>query len=191
MDAGHISIDPFHAERLGPTSYRICPYRLRFNVEDEEGLRVPAQVSVLSAGKERELRSGEYAIVSPEEKISLSEGFVADFFPSSWCIENKLLITAGRLDTNYSADLVFGIFNAGRSDVILSNSTQLLRVTFGWLGSDNMPVYRGQPPGAYIPELNKLRARDADLEQAEAEIQRKRKEIRAALEALEKKESKN
>ena len=177
MEAKLISIDPFDAERLGPTAYRICPHRLRFHFEDEEGLTVADRVVYLGADTERVLRPGEYAVVSPRERITIEGGFVADFFPSSWCIENRLVVTAGRLDAGYNADLVFGVYNAGRSDVVFTSTFQLARVSFGWMGRKNMPVYTGSPPGAYIPQLAKLREREAALNGAEEDLRRQRDEI--------------
>ena len=177
IEAKRINIDPFDPERLGPTAYRICPDHLRFHIEDEEGLLIADRVVSLTDDVQRALRPGEYAVVSPRERITIDNGFVANFFPSSWCIENRLLVTAGRLDAGYEADLVFGVFNAGRSDVVLTNTFQLARVSFGWLGRGNIPVYVGNPPGAYIPELAKLRQREVELTGAEEDLRRQREEI--------------
>ena len=124
-------------------------------------------------------------MVSPRERISLEPGLIVDFFPSSWCIENNLLITAGRLDAGYHADLVFGVFNAGKSDVRLTIEFQLIRASFGWLGRNNMPVYSGVPPGAYIPQLETLRKREAELDQAETQLQQQRNEIHELRRELE------
>ncbi len=184
LEGGQLTIDPFEAGRLGPTSYRLCPYRLRYHFEDEEGLRPEDKSYLLDAEQGHALRPGEYAVVSPRERISLSQGLIADFFPSSWCIENKLVLTSGRLDAGYTADLVFGVFNGGRTDVILTPDFQLARVTFGWLGRANIPIYGGQPPGAYIPQLNKLREREAALDTAEEELRKQRAEIAQLREEL-------
>lgn len=184
LAAERITIDPFNGDRLAPTAYHICPYRLRFHAEDEDGIPLADQVVVLQPGKARQLRPGEYAIVSPRERIILSEGFVADFYPSSWCIENKLVLTMGRLDAGYHADLVFGVLNAGRSDVELTSEFQLARVTFGWLGKNNIPTYNSKPPGAYIPQLQKLREREAELDSAEEQLRKKREEIAKIKEEL-------
>lgn len=177
LEAGKINIEPFNAGNLGPTAYRLTPHRMRFHFRDEEGLLTPPEIIRLDADHGRELRPGEYVVVSPKEQISIAEGFVADFFPSSWCIENNLLITAGRLDAGYDADLVFGVFNAGRSEMLLSSEFQLIRVTFGWLGAHNIPVYAGSAPGAYIPQMEELRRREAELDEAEESIRRRRSEV--------------
>jgi hypothetical protein len=119
----------------------------------------------------------------PREKIVLAEGLVADFYPSSWCVERRLLLTAGRLDA-HNADLVFGVFNAGRDDVEFGVNVQLARATFAWLGRDNMPVYSGPPPGAYIPQLDQLRAREDALNSAEDALRAQREEIIRLRESL-------
>lgn len=87
------------------------------------------------------------------------------------------MVTAGRLDAGYEADLVFGVFNAGRSEILLTSEFQLIRVTFGWLGNQNMPTYAGAPPGAYIPQMEQLRRRETELDEAEKNIRRRRAEI--------------
>lgn len=177
MESGDIKIDPFSAERLGPTSYQLCPHRLRFHTEDEDGIILADRVIRLRDEDHRELRPGEYAVVSPREQITLAEGFVADFYPSSWCVENRLVLTAGRLDSGYIGDLVFGVLNAGRFDVSITSQFQLARVTFGWLGSENKPVYTGAPPGAYIPELEQLRKREAELNSAADALKEQKEEV--------------
>lgn len=184
LEADCITIDPFDANKLAPTAYHICPHRLRFHTEDEDGIILADRAIRLHEGEGRDLRPGEYAVVSPRERITLTDGFVADFFPASWCVENKLVLTAGRLDAGYDGDLVFGVFNAGRLDVRLTRGFQLARVTFGWLGPGNTPVYTGRPPGAYIPELTKLRKREEDLDSAEQDLRRQKKEIARIREEL-------
>jgi deoxycytidine triphosphate deaminase len=157
MAIGRISIKPFDPVQLGPTSYRIRPDLIRFHFEGDDERNSYHRSIALQESDARELRSGEHVIVSPSEKIQLAKGFIADFFPSSWCIERKLIVTAGRLDAGYEAELVFGVFNAGRVDVTLTRETQLLRASFGWLGSQNIPEYPDLPPGSYIPDLADLR----------------------------------
>src|ERR1700687_2385715 len=96
LESGKITIDPFDVVHLAPTAYRLAPHRVRFHIQDEEGLlSLPEVVSLDTIGG-RDLRPGEYAVVSPRERISLEPGLIADFFPSSWCIENNLLITVAR-----------------------------------------------------------------------------------------------
>ena len=177
LEMGTINIEPFDSDLLGPTAYRLTPHRMRFHFRDEEDLLIAPEIVHLDADHGRELRPGEYGVISPRERISIAHGFVADFFPSSWCIENKLLVTAGRLDAGYEADLVFGVFNAGRSEILLTSEFQLIRVTFGWLGNQNMPTYAGAPPGAYIPQMEQLRRRETELDEAEKNIRRRRAEI--------------
>nr|WP_294525202.1 hypothetical protein [uncultured Rhodopila sp.] len=177
IERGDLQIDPFQPERLGATSYQICPYRVRFHVEDEDGITLADKIVRLTPGIGRDLRPGEYAVVSPKERIRIAEGFVASFFPSSWCVENQLLLTVGRLDAGYTADLVFGVYNAGISDVRLTAQFQLARVSFGWLGRYNTPVYGGLPPGAYIPQLSKLREREAELNSEAERIREQREEV--------------
>jgi deoxycytidine triphosphate deaminase len=184
LETKKIIIDPFDADHLGPTAYRLTPHRMRFHFEDEEGLLTTPEVIRLDADHGRELRPGEYGVVSPRESISVAEGFIVDFYPSSWCVENKLVITAGRLDAGYTEDLVFGVYNAGRSPVVLTAQFQLIRATFGWLGRSNLPVYKGPPPGAYIPQMEELRKREAELDAAEDHLQRQRAQIQQAREKL-------
>lgn len=174
MGAKKIIIDPYDAERLAPTAYRLTSHRMRFYVRDEEGLHSIPEIINLENDNGRELRPGEYGVISPKEKIYLVDGFVADFYPSSWCIENNLLVTAGRLDARYNADLVFGVFNAGRSEVALTANFQLVRASFGWLGKKNIPSYDGPPPGAYIPQMEELRKREEQLDQQEEALRQAR-----------------
>lgn len=184
LEAERIVIEPFEADNLAATNYHLLPHRIRFHVEDEDGFLLPDKVIQLREGETWDISPGEYAVVSPREQIVLTEGFVADFYPSSWCIENNLLLTLGRLDAGYQRDLVFGVFNAGRTNVRLTRNFQLARVTFGWLGRDNIPAYGDLPPGAYIPQIESLRKREAELNSAEDELRRKKEEIEIAREEL-------
>ena len=158
-----ITINPFNIDRLAPTAYQLCPHRVRYRIDDENGNPLEDTIIELVEDEWRDLRPGEYAVVSPIERITLAPGIVADFYPSSLCIEKELILTAGRLDENYQEDLVFGVFNAGRYNVRLTSEFQLTRVTFGWLGVKNIPLYSDEPPGTYIPDLALLRRRSVDI----------------------------
>ena len=103
------------------------------------------------------LQPREHVVVAIRERITLTEGFVADFFPASACIEKGLVLVAGRLDANYEHAIVFGVFNASAVEVQLDPTKQLARITFGWLGNDNRPNYSGFKPGAYIDRIADLR----------------------------------
>ena len=76
------------------------------------------------------------------------------------------------------------MFNAGRSGVPLTTEFQLIRATFGWLGRNNIPVYTGALPGAYIPQMEKLRKREVELDQFEENLRRQRSEIRRLRDEL-------
>lgn len=171
MEAGKLSITPFNGDQLAPTAYRLCPHRVKYVIWDDDGFEIP-QVTVLSDKKTKVLRPGEYVVVSPQEHIELGNGLIADFYPSSWCAERNLLVSSGRLDAGYTSELVFGVYNASRYDVELTKNFQLVRATFAWLGEHNMPTY-SKVPGAYLPQLNKLRQeRKAALDRRDAEASR-------------------
>ena len=93
-------------------------------------------------------------------------------------------MTAGRLDAHYQGDLIFGLYNAGRVDVELTSATQIARVTFSWLGKDNMPQYVGRIPGAYNHRYQELREKEKELEEASAVLERQRTQIEAMRKAL-------
>lgn len=178
IEAGQIAISNFDPRKLAPTSYQITPGLVRYHVEDEDGFPLAGGVRNLAHGGQQAVRPGEYVVVSPQEVIELAPGFTVDFFPSSWCVENRLVVTAGRLDHSYKGDLVFGVFNAGRYDVTLTSTFQLLRASFSWLGKENLPAYdEALPPGSYIPNISKLREREAEVAEMEDELRRRREEL--------------
>ena len=186
MNDDLVTIEGFHRNRLAPTAYQLKPYRIRVYNEDEEGLGPVTKVMNLSNVRAYTLMPGEYISVTPEEKISVAEGFIADFFPSSWCIENRIVLTLGRLDAHYEGDLVFGVFNAGRDSISLTRDFQLCRMTIAWLGKQNMPTYGKTPPGAYIKELAELRAEEMVLEEDAQALESRKEKIKEARDALEK-----
>lgn len=181
-----IKIDHYDPEMLGPTSYRLRASKLRFHQADEDGIPLADGTSDLEKSTGRVIHPGEYVVVSPKETIFLSEGAVADFYPASLCIEHNLTVTAGRLDANYHRSLVFGVYNAGTNDFTITKATQVLRVSFGWLGQFNLPDYSGNPPGSYIPKLEQLREAEKSFDAVATEALNSKKRIEEQIKKLSK-----
>jgi deoxycytidine triphosphate deaminase len=180
--SGLLRIDYFKKEMLGPTSYRIRPKKVRHHRRDEDEIILADGEVILGPDRSYSMGPGEYIVFSPEESFFLGEGMVADFYPSSWCVERNLCLTAGRLDANYHNSLVFGLYNAGRSDVEIKHVSQLARVTFGWLGSKNMPDYSGSKAGSYIDGVDRLRGVSAAFEELAEQIRNRQVELLALIE---------
>lgn len=183
MDADLIRMSDFNPEKLSATAYQLSAHNIRFRNDDEDGVGPQERVYSLK-DHAKSIRPGEYAIVSPKEYIELSEGLVADFYPSSWCIDKHLVLTAGRLDAHYKGYLIFGVYNAGRLDVEITSSTQIARATFCWLGRGNIPLYKGIVPGAYNKLYQDLREKEKSIVAEAAELSMRKMEIEKAIEAL-------
>ena len=155
LDAGWIAIQPFDEKYLAPSAYRLRSYKVRYHRRDEDSLLDSG--SILLSARAYALQPKENVVVSIEEQITLREGLVADFYAASGCIEQGLVLTAGRLEPHYEHAIVLGLFNASDEEIILSPDLQIARVTFGWLGAQNLPSYQGGGPGDYIKGVGKLR----------------------------------
>lgn len=180
MRDGMIRINPFAPEQLGPTCYRLRPGRIRF-IRYDEGLRDDGTIALHEDNVRYRLEPQEHVVVSINEEIEVSPGVVADFYPSSYCIEQRLVLTAGRLDAHYKHAIVFGVFNAGVDSVELTRDFQLARVTFGWLGQQNIPNYDGVPPGSYIHRIEDLRRRENELETQRQALESERHRLEAQI----------
>lgn len=159
-DAGLIEIAPFSEKRLAATAYHLNPYLIRYKKMDLSGELQGGTLSL--EDNPYALQSGEHVVVSIREKIILAPGVIGNFFPASACIESGLVLTAGRLDANYKHAIVLGVFNASNDEVLLTPEYQLSRISFSWLGVDNIPDYNLVPePGLYIDAVDKIRKPEA------------------------------
>lgn len=145
VENGVIKIDPFREERIGPTAYRLFPYRVRQDrVDEENGVREDGEYIEWRTLSRRDgyfLRPGEHVVVELEERIVVDEGLFGDFYPASYLIENGLMLTCGRLDARYSLPIRFGLCNMSPHPFKLGPRTQIARISFGWLGLENIPDY--------------------------------------------------
>lgn len=186
MKSDRIRIGDYDPEMLGPTSYRLRASKIRFHQADEDGIPLVDGTADLEKSGSRTIHPGEYVVFSPKETILITEGLVADFYPASHCIEQNLTVTAGRLDANYHQSLVFGLYNGGSNDFTITKSSQLLRVSFGWMGDFNIPDYGSEPAGAYIPKLEQLREAERTYDAVASEALAKKKEIEEQISKLSK-----
>jgi deoxycytidine triphosphate deaminase len=106
-----INIIPYDEKKLKSNWYALHPYNVLIDVEtqiDEPNYEA------------KSLRKEEYYIIEPkdyieievEERIILDNGIVGLFVPSSHIIEEGIMLTAGKLDSNYQGVIKFGAFNA-------------------------------------------------------------------------------
>jgi deoxycytidine triphosphate deaminase len=187
MKMGKIKIGDYDPAMLGPTNYRLRANKVRFHQYHEDGFAVADGIVSLENGKDRVLHPGDSVVVSPKETILLDEGLIAEFYPASFCIENNLIVTAGRLDAKYHNSLVFGLYNAGSEDFTIKSSTEFLRVSFSWLGQLNMPNYSGFVPGAYIKKIEELRDAEQRIAEVAGQLAQQRAQIERQIEELTKK----
>jgi deoxycytidine triphosphate deaminase len=159
IDADWIRIDPFRSDLLGPTAYRLRPHKVRYHRRDEDTL-LDAGSTLLSAHA-YSLQPKENIVVSIEERITLHDGIIATFYPASLCVEQGLILTAGRLEPHYKHAIVFGLFNASDEEVTIAPDIQIARASFSWLGADNIPQSHGDVPGDYIKNVDRLRNQES------------------------------
>lgn len=179
-----IKIGDYDPAMLGPTNYRLRANKVRFHQYHEDGFAVADGVVSLENGKDRVIHPGDYVVISPKETILLEEGLIAEFYPASFCIENSLVVTAGRLDAKYHNSLVFGLYNGGSEDFTIKSSTELLRVSFSWLGDYNIPNYSGFVPGAYIKKIEELRDAEQRISEVASQIAEQRAQIERQIASL-------
>jgi hypothetical protein len=123
-----IKITPFDKERLKHPWYALYPYRIWSDLQHKLD---KTHTGVIELDHESyELGPKEYAEVIIEERIILSEGIVGLFIPASFSIEQGILITAGKLDSNYSAAIKFGVFNAKWHPVGIYRSIPIVYIAF-------------------------------------------------------------
>ena len=181
MDAKLINIDPFEPTRLSATEYRLCPSLVRFHryPEEEDGAIVDYGNVSIKADSPYILQPRESILVSPAEKIELAEGMVGEFYPSSLCIDQRLHLVAGRLHPGYRLGVVFGLQNTSDQEVRLYPDFQIARITFCWLGLDNLPDYSQQPkPATYVKNVDIVRKLEAEIEDEIRRLEKKKKALR-------------
>ena len=116
IECGAIRITPFHKDKLKPTVYHLFPHSVRFQRKLEED---KTETGTLSLDEHPyALQPKEHVVVSIKEVIFIEFGLVGTFYPASWCVEEGLVLTAGRLDPHYDKAIVFGVLNAADKELI-------------------------------------------------------------------------
>lgn len=136
VKSGHIQISSFEESKLAPTSYHLCPWRIRFR--DEIAAPDVANTVALNAA-EYAVVPGESIVASTRETIILPRGIVGTIYPSSRCIEDGLLLTSGRIESGYRQAVILGLYNASSQSVSLSSVYPLARISFAWMGLEWVP----------------------------------------------------
>lgn len=137
MEAGQLSISNFDPARLSPTAYHLSPWRVRFH-QDLSGSAEFRTMSLEDATYR--LVPGEGVVVSVRETIVVRRGIAGQFYPSSRCVEDGLILTSGRLEAGYRQAIILGVFNSSTRTVTLSPDYSLARVSFCWMGSEWAPT---------------------------------------------------
>lgn len=111
--------------------------------------------------------------------LKLGNGFIGEFFPTSYAVLQGLSVTVGQLDPNFDKKFSIRVHNNSVRDVIVFDDTRLVRLNIKWNGKNNMPDYsEAGPPGIYMLE-EALRVR------REEKINKLKKEREEALKIAE------
>lgn len=168
IDKKIIRVENFERSRLGPTSYKLYAGKIRYISVDGDYISHENTI-ILNMRNTYTLKPGEHVVISPMEKFVLSPGLYVTFFPASFCIENRLLLTMGRLDADYQGEIVFGAYNSSPDPVEISSGFDLARASIGWTGPQNLPDYEGNVEHAsHIAEKERQRK----MHEIEKEIER-------------------
>jgi deoxycytidine triphosphate deaminase len=112
IEEKRVTITPFNDQKLKSNWYALHPNLAILDLEVE--IREPFN-DYVHFDKQKNgcftIEANDYIVIEVEEKIILDDGVVGMFIPASICIESGLLITTGKLDSNYSGRIKFGIYN--------------------------------------------------------------------------------
>jgi deoxycytidine triphosphate deaminase len=135
--AKELTITPFDEERLKLAHYALSPAGILWaGARNTNGKRELQPKHDFASNDKYIFQPGEYAIVEVEEFITLPNGIVGHFLPSSALIEGGFGLTAGKLDPKYGEisgrrqKLIFGLKNLLNEQNTFSATEGLAHIYF-------------------------------------------------------------
>ncbi len=160
IKSGSIKITPYNGALLDINNYRLKPRYIKISKFDSDGLLIEKTMDLKN---KYILEPHEYVVVSIEEKIILAERFFGRFFPASICIEKGLIITCGHLNSNYSKEIRFGLFNAKNDECKIDSDLDVARIEFEKI-DENIPIrYGNNYSDNYTEIISRLRSEKEEL----------------------------
>lgn len=130
-------IDPYNPENIKNGAYELTLGEQVFLTGDDK----PSVKSLLQGGQIR-IEPGQFALLLTEEKVTIPKNKMA-FISIKAGIKFKGLINVSgfHVDPGFTGKLLFSVYNAGPSNIILSRGTRYFPIWFAELDEDQ--TYKG------------------------------------------------
>lgn len=137
---GHLLVAPFDAAQV-----KNCAFELRLGREAYvTGGEVGRKVSLSAKGDQVIIPPGQFALLLTEERVMMPSealGFISVKY--SFKATGLVNVSGFHVDPGFSGQLVFSVYNAGGSEIVISRGESLFLLWFASLEQPTADLYDG------------------------------------------------
>lgn len=141
-------ISDFDPNNLDYATYRLCVGEQAFVTADKFGVSAPSDplISVLGDAPNHTLRipPGQFAFLLTHETVKVPSSAIALIsMRATYKFKGLINVSGFHVDPGWEGKLLFSVYNAGASEVIIKKLDPLFLIVYADLDQDSKMLYRG------------------------------------------------